>query len=177
MAGFSFAGILFRAHDPQWGFLPTSGDGAKKHGGRFNRKGVPALYLSEKMGTAYLEANAGFGFKFQPVLICAYQVNLHNIFDATGNWLSKKEAGVGQLFQSDDCACAWEYLQAQGQRVPSWDVSDKLISLGYTGIAVKSYATGATEYDINFVLWRWDELSVRAVDDFGRIPKNSNSWQ
>src|SRR3546814_19841015 len=37
---------LFRAHTPQWASDPLSGAGAAAKGGRFNREGVEALYLS-----------------------------------------------------------------------------------------------------------------------------------
>ena len=37
---------LFRAHTPQWASRPTSGAGAAAKGGRFNREGIEALYLS-----------------------------------------------------------------------------------------------------------------------------------
>ena len=39
---------LFRAHNPLWSFQPLSGAGAARAGGRFNRIGTPALYLSRR---------------------------------------------------------------------------------------------------------------------------------
>ena len=44
--------IVYRVHQPKWSFAPTSGAGAGTHGGRANRPGVNALYLSEKLETA-----------------------------------------------------------------------------------------------------------------------------
>ena len=41
-----FQGDCYRAHNPMWSFSPLSGAGAAIHGGRFNSKGMPALYLS-----------------------------------------------------------------------------------------------------------------------------------
>ncbi|MFV0302812.1 MAG: RES family NAD+ phosphorylase [Paracoccus sp. (in: a-proteobacteria)] len=46
-----YRGECFRAHNPRWSFEPLSGEGARRHGGRFNPPGVPALYLS----TTYAE--------------------------------------------------------------------------------------------------------------------------
>ncbi|WP_265645381.1 RES domain-containing protein [Verminephrobacter aporrectodeae] len=46
---------LFRAHAPQWASRPTSGAGAAAKGGRFNREGVEALYLSLDEITALRE--------------------------------------------------------------------------------------------------------------------------
>ena len=34
-------GVVYRAHNPQWSWTPLSGEGARRHGGRFNRRGVP----------------------------------------------------------------------------------------------------------------------------------------
>src|SRR5208283_3004562 len=60
-------GLVYRAHNPRWAFSPTSGEGAARHGGRFNPVGVPALYMSRRMETAWLEAQQGFAFKAQPL--------------------------------------------------------------------------------------------------------------
>jgi len=47
--------IAYRVHDPKWAFLPTSGAGAGVHGGRANRPGLNALYLSLDIETALKE--------------------------------------------------------------------------------------------------------------------------
>jgi len=41
------ASELYRAHTPRWSFAPLSGAGAAVQGGRFNRKGIEALYLTK----------------------------------------------------------------------------------------------------------------------------------
>ena len=51
-----FRGLVYRAHNPQWSWTPLSGEGARRHGGRFNRRGVPALYTSLAPLTAIREA-------------------------------------------------------------------------------------------------------------------------
>ncbi|WP_439546652.1 RES domain-containing protein [Sandarakinorhabdus sp.] len=38
--------VFHRYLTPRWSHAPLSGAGAALHGGRFNRPGVPALYLS-----------------------------------------------------------------------------------------------------------------------------------
>lgn len=38
----------YRMHAARWAVMPTSGAGAAKHGGRFNRPGVSALYVSDE---------------------------------------------------------------------------------------------------------------------------------
>ena len=51
-----FQGLVYRAHNPEWSWTPLSGEGARRHGGRFNRRGVPALYTSLSPLTAIREA-------------------------------------------------------------------------------------------------------------------------
>jgi RES domain-containing protein len=51
-----FDGVGYRAHHPGWAYQPTSGEGAERHGGRFNRKGLGALYTSLDINTAWMEA-------------------------------------------------------------------------------------------------------------------------
>ena len=60
-----FTDPVYRAHHPRWAFDPVSGEGARRHGGRFNRPGTPALYTALRMETAWLEAQQGFAFKAQ----------------------------------------------------------------------------------------------------------------
>jgi RES domain-containing protein len=49
-------GLVYRAHNPRWAFEPTSGEGARMHGGRFNPKGRAALYTSPRVESALLGA-------------------------------------------------------------------------------------------------------------------------
>jgi RES domain-containing protein len=57
-----FHGVVFRAHNPRWAFAPTSGEGAARHGGRFNPPGTLALYTALSPKTAWTEAQQGFPF-------------------------------------------------------------------------------------------------------------------
>ena len=66
-----FRGVVYRAHDPRWSWAPLSGEGARLYGGRFNRRGVPALYTSLAMLTAIWESQP-VGRPLQPLLLCAY---------------------------------------------------------------------------------------------------------
>jgi RES domain-containing protein len=47
--------VFYRMPTPRWSWAPTSGDGAAGQGGRLNRKGTPALYLSADTQTAIAE--------------------------------------------------------------------------------------------------------------------------
>ena len=74
-----FRGIVYRAHDPRWSWPPVSGEGARLHGGRFNRVGVPTFYASLSPVTAIREASP-LGQPLQPILLCAYEVDAEPIF-------------------------------------------------------------------------------------------------
>ena len=74
-------GLAYRAHDPRWSFRPLSGDGAAVHGGRFNPKGTPALYLALDPMTAIKEASQGFARKFEPCVLCTYEIDCQDIVE------------------------------------------------------------------------------------------------
>jgi len=71
---------VFRAHTPQWASRPTSGAGAAARGGRFNREGVEALYLSLDEVTALREYQQTSAF-LPPCTMCSYTVSLRNLID------------------------------------------------------------------------------------------------
>jgi RES domain-containing protein len=71
---------LFRAHTPQWASRPTSGAGAAARGGRFNREGVKALYLSLDELTALREYQQTSPF-LPTCTICSYTVALRDLVD------------------------------------------------------------------------------------------------
>lgn len=170
-----FSGIVYRAHHPMWAYQPLSGDGAKRHGGRFNRRGSPALYTSLDIITAWMEAQQGFPFKAQPMTIIAYQVNKVTVVD-----LNDSDNLLALDFSADDLACGWEYLASQNQLPPTWLLVDKLLELNLAGVLVRSFAPGCTAENQNLVLWRWDNLSenqVSLIDDFGRLPITADSWR
>jgi RES domain-containing protein len=169
-----FQGTCYRAHDPKWSFLPLSGAGAALRGGRFNPRGVEALYLSVSVTTALLEANQGFAFKVQPYVICAYDVDCADVADLT------TEAGrSAHGADPAEMACAWFSDISRGREPPSWLIAKRLIARGHAGILTPSYAPGASEQDRNLVLWRWGPdlpYQVEVYDPSGRLRKNQLSW-
>lgn len=70
----------YRVHVPRWAFSPTSGAGAREHGGRLNRVGVDALYLSLEEQTALAEYKQ-LSALMPPGLIVSYTVSVTNIVD------------------------------------------------------------------------------------------------
>lgn len=168
-----FSGFAYRAHDPKWAFEPLSGEGASIHGGRFNPKGVPALYLATSLEGAVLEASHGFAYRFEPLTICSYEIASIELADLADEALLQA-AGITH----DDLSSAWLLERSEGLRPRSWSVHDKL-QKHWAGVYVPSFARNARPEFRNIVLWRWntgtsDQVSVH--DPNGRLPKNQQSW-
>ncbi|MFI0845245.1 RES family NAD+ phosphorylase [Mesorhizobium sp. IMUNJ 23232] len=170
-----FAGDCYRAHNPKWSFAPLSGDGAKVHGGRFNPRGIPALYLGLTIEGAVIEASQGFAAKLEPLTICLYEVDCENIVDLTTDE-GRSAAGVSL----DDMACAWAFDAAERRKPTSWKVSQDLIAGGAAGIVVPSFARGTRPDMRNLVLWKWGRdlpWRVTVHDPSGRLPRDMLSWE
>ena len=167
--------IVYRGHNPRWSFAPESGEGAARYGGRFNPKGVPALYTSRRPETAWLEAQQGFTFKAQPLTLCAYEADCSDILDLTDR-AARDESGAGNL----QLGGAWEAIAARGDAPPTWRFAERLIAAGCAGIIVPSFAVGASERDVNVVFWKWSHSKphkLRVIDDDGRLPHDDSSWR
>jgi RES domain-containing protein len=167
-------GACYRAHDPRWSFKPISGDGVAIHGGRFNPKGTPALYLALSLETAIKEANQGFAFKIDPCVLCSYDVDCDDIADL------RTERGRRQhRVAFAEMSCPWFADAIAGRRPGSWAVYDRLTAAGLAGILVPSFAPSASGDDHNLVLWTWSPHPphrVTVFDPSGRLPKNQLSW-
>ena len=159
--------MVYRAHNPQWSWTPLSGEGARRHGGRFNRRGIAALYTSLAPLTAVREAQP-LGRPMQPLLLCSYEVDSQPIFDALDEE-QRREMGVSV----SDLACpTWEVEMLVGTVPASQALADRLIAAGYTGMRVRSFAAGADATDLNLVMWRWGSdrpTRVVLIDDESRL--------
>jgi RES domain-containing protein len=170
-----FAGLVYRAHNPRWAYAPTSGEGAARHGGRFNARGTPALYTALDPKTAWMEAQQGMPFKAQPLTLVAYRVDCERVVDLTD---PSVRAALG--LAEDTLACPWEDLASRGVTPPTWTLAKELIQAGHQGILVPSFAPGTEAAERNLVLWRWSDrppCRVQVIDDFGRLPKDDTSWR
>ena len=162
-----FQGLVYRAHNPEWSWTPLSGDGARRHGGRFNRRGIPALHTSLSPLTAIREAQP-LGRPMQPLTLCAYEVDVEHVFDAEDGE-QRRALGV----RASDLACpTWESEMLSGELPASQALADHLIAEGYSGMRVRSFAAGTGPDDLNLVMWRWGPEwpnRVVLVDDEGRL--------
>lgn len=162
-----FKGTVYRAHNPQWAWTPLSGEGARRHGGRFNRQGRPALYCSQSIVTAIKEAQP-IGRPLQPLVLCSYEVDATPVFDATDRTaMSELGADLSDL----ECT-TWAADMLAGRIPASQAFAERLIAADYVGMRVRSFAVGADEADVNLVMWQWgDEYPTRVtlIDDESRL--------
>ena len=162
-------GIVYRAHNPRWSWPPVSGEGARLHGGRFNRIGVAALYTSLSPVTALREAGT-LGHPLQPLLLCAYEIDAEPVFDS----LDSRARDIHAVTDADLGCPGWEWDMHGGSVPASQALADRLITAGYVGMRVRSFAPGSDAEDLNLVLWHWgDRMPSRVVliDDEGRLAR------
>ena len=164
-----FQGTVYRAHNPQWAWTPLSGEGARRHGGRFNRRGVAALYCSLTQIGAIREATP-LGRPMQPLTLCAYEVDVDPVFDARDP-RELREKG----FREADLACpTWHADMLNGHVAASQRLAERLVEAGHVGMLVRSFAIGASEDDVNLVMWRWGDVypaRVTVIDEQGRLAR------
>ncbi|HDR27624.1 RES family NAD+ phosphorylase [Rhodovulum sp.] len=161
-----YAGLLYRALNPVYAREPLSGEGARRYGGRFNPKGMPALYTSQSVMTAIREANQ-IG-TLQPTTLAAYEADVGPIFDTTDPAALGEEGITAEQLAADD----WRLKMLADGKAPTQALAERLKAAGYAGMQVRSFAKGATGHDLNLVLWVWGAQSptrLRLVDDEGRL--------
>ena len=142
-----YLGLLYRAINPIRAREPLSGEGARLHGGRFNAKGVPALYTALSVMTAIREANQNG--TLQPTTLVSYEADITPIFDATDSDALSNYGMTPADLAADDCRLR---MRAEG-KVPTQILAERLIAYGFAGLRVPSFAKGATGKDLNVVLW------------------------
>ena len=161
-----YRGKLFRALNPAYAREPLSGRGAALHGGRFNPKGMPALYASLSVMTALREAHeAG---DLQPTSLLGYQADVENVFD------SRHEAALDAFGMDADAPAdpGWRDRMKAGRKAPTQLFAARLAAEGFHGLLVRSFAPGATGEDLNLVLWSWANAApsrLALIDDEGRL--------
>ena len=161
-----FRGKLYRALNSIYAREPLSGRGAALHGGRFNPKGMPALYAALSAMTALREANqAG---SLQPTTLISYEADIENVFDSREE-AELKALGVTYGTLADP---RWrDQMRGNGKAVTQI-LAETLVAHGFQGMMVRSFAPGASADDLNLVLWAWGDAPpsrVVLVDDEGRL--------
>lgn len=162
--------LLFRAHTPRWSAYPTSGKGAAVYGGRFNREGVEALYLSLESATALQEYQQTSPF-LPPCTLCSYRARLSRLVDLR----QLDHSGWHELWHDwrDDWRISHYELHIEP---PTWVLSDMTQANGCTGIIFPSMvAPGGTNVVIYPEMLSTHDL-IEVLDPDGTLPKNQASW-
>jgi RES domain-containing protein len=161
-----YEGKLYRALNPIYARQPLSGRGAELYGGRFNPKGMPALYTSLSVLTALREANQVGSL--QPTTLVSYEADIEHVFDT-------RDETVLQALGIDSVALAsasWrDEMKATGE-ARTQAFARQLVSEGYYGLLVRSFAPAARAEDLNLVLWQWSDKApclLTLIDDEGRL--------
>lgn len=161
-----YDGKLYRALNPIFAREPLSGRGAALYGGRFNPKGMAALYTSVPVMTALREATqAGH---LQPTTLVSYDAEIDRVFDGRD-----AAALAAHGFSAAALADAgWrDQMKARGE-ARTQAFARRLISAGYNGLLVRSFAAGQGADDLNLVLWTWGATApsrLAPVDDENRL--------
>ncbi|KAB8198395.1 RES domain-containing protein [Lysobacter maris] len=159
---------LFRAHNPLWSFQPLSGAGAARAGGRFNRIGTPALYLSFEEATCAAEYRQDNDLT-EPYLLVAYLARLPELVDLR----QLDDDGWDPLW--NDWGCDWRQLFVDGTEPPSWALGDIVLDAGELGLIFPSLANPG---GLNIVLFT-DRLQpewLEPHDPNGLLPRDQSSW-
>jgi RES domain-containing protein len=161
--------VVYRVLTPKWGHAPTSGAGASLHGGRANRPGIDALYVSLDLPTALAEYQQ-IDPLLPPGLMVSYRLKVNSVIDFRGGF-TRRWPPIWQDFYSD-----WRKLYFNDAiEPPSWVIGDQVLASGAKGILFASSITGGT----NLVLYSQAltaQDTLQAYDPHGALPKNQDSW-
>lgn len=146
------------------------GAGAARFGGRANRKGMHALYLSLEIETALAEYRQ-LDALMPTALVVSDEVIIDTVVDFRGGYHS----GWDAIWMDFDCD--WRRL-VFNERIepPSWIIGDRVMAAGAKGILFDSVLDVGT----NLVLYT-DYLApgdqVRAHDPHHALPRDQSSWR
>jgi RES domain-containing protein len=161
---------LYRMNVPRYASTPLSGAGAARGGGRFNRPGLEALYLSLEPATAVAEFQQSSPHLL-PATICSYTASVPPLVDL-------RQLGVGAwdpIWQ--DWNVDWRLIQVDGHfDPPTWDMADLALDAGVPGIIFPSMGCpGGTSVALFLEAFR-GKGTIGVNDPSGTLPHNQASW-
>lgn len=158
-----FRGVVYRALNPVWAGDPLSGEGARRFGGRFNPKGMPAIYCTLDPVTAIREVSQ-IGQPLQPTILVSFQADISPVLDATDPGRLAEYGMVPADIAADD----WRVHMAAGNEAPTQNLARRLIADGFFGLIAPSHARMAPPEARNLILWSW-QPGLTLIDDEARI--------
>ena len=162
--------VFYRVLTPRWAFRPLSGAGAAAGGGRFNRPGLAALYLSADPLTAIEEYRQEMSV-ITPVTLAAYVVGPFEAAD-----LTDAMPDTDRAVPWNDWRCAWKLIARVQKRAPSsWLCGDVAVAQGLPAIRFPSTRRPAGTNLVVFPdLVPPDTLAV--YDPQNALPRDQSSW-
>lgn len=148
-------GRWWRMLSPRWHHDPLSGTGAARNGGRWNAKGMSALYLSATHATAIAEYMQAL---IHPGTLTPYDVASGAILDLTDATV-RKQVGVDEALLRSP----WRLIRDVERREPeTWAFGRQACEAGFEGLRAGSMQGNGA----NLVLWRWgvEGANVSVVD-------------
>ena len=137
---------FYRVIVPAHAHMPLSGMGAARQGGRFNRPGQEALYLSLDEVTALAEYRQDNPW-LRPGTICTFFVSGLKVADLSAGYDSERWPLLWADF-TVDWRAEWFGRQVEP---PTWYMADDVVAVGLDGILFPSQAhPGGT----NLVIYR-----------------------
>jgi RES domain-containing protein len=162
--------LFYRALTPSWAYLPESGAGAAKVGGRFNRPGVEARYLAATAESALLEYQAE-SVLLPPATVAAYQVTADSIVDFSGGYAAEAWSPIWA-----DAYCNWKGMAfLEEVEPPSWVIGDLVREAGHAGILYRS-ARNSDQMCLVLYPEMGHGFKAPVYDPKGLLPRNRNSW-
>lgn len=96
------------------------------------------------------------GRPFEPVTLVSYDADLAEVFDS----LNPAHLAAHGITASDLAADDWRLQMMSRGSSTAQDITETLISAGYSGLIAPSFAKGGPHGARNLVLWRWDSLKL-----------------
>lgn len=157
---------FYRVITPEYSGKPRSGMGAARRGGRFNRPGQEALYLSSDEATALAEYRQDNPW-LPPGTICTFFVNALRVADFSAGFDPDHWPSLWANFDVDWRA---EWFDS-GNEPPTWYMADDVVAANLDGIMFPSQVHPG---GVNLVLYRSSELPgacLRVYDPEGLLTR------
>lgn len=156
-----FQGTLYRSISPRYADDPYSGQEAALYGGRFNAKGIHALYTSMELETCLFEASQTGGIFSRSTLV-SYDAHYLNLFDSAVD-ATPEESAV--LFSSD----TWREDMDRAGISKSQELAGLIMNRDFAGMVVTSFEPrAAAAGGRNVVLWSLGMDLPHRLDVIGR---------
>ena len=157
---------FYRVISPDWASTPMSGRGAARQGGRFNRPGQEALYLSGDEATALAEYRQDNPW-LRPGTICTFFVSGLRVADLSTGFDAARWSALWADFATDWRA-DWF---GGGVEPPTWYMADDVVAARLDGLLFPSQARAG---GINLVLYepaRRSAAQLRVYDPDGVLSR------